>query len=66
MKALDWPALMRAGMQGLGLRPQDFWALTPAELMLMIGAGEGQAPLDRARLEALAAQFPDTDRKDET
>lgn len=34
---MDWPALMRAGVQGLGLQPDAFWRLTPAELQLMLG-----------------------------
>jgi uncharacterized phage protein (TIGR02216 family) len=56
---LDWPGLMRAGMRGLGLRPDQFWALTPAELALMLGEASGTAPLSRGRLEQLAAQWPD-------
>ena len=59
MKGLDWPGLMRAGMLGLGLRPAEFWALTPAELMFLTGRGGGTAPLGRARLEELAAAYPD-------
>lgn len=59
MTGFDWPGLMRAGMAGLGLRPADFWRLTPGELMLMLGVGAQDAPLDRARLEELAAAFPD-------
>ncbi len=56
---MDWPALMRVGLQGLGLAPDVFWRLSPLELRLMIGA-EGQAtPLTRARLEDLARAFPD-------
>ncbi|SLN54474.1 rcc01693 family protein [Roseisalinus antarcticus] len=56
----DWPALMRAGIRGLGLRPAEFWALTPAELLLMLGADQtGAAPMARARLEELAAAYPD-------
>lgn len=55
----DWPALMRAGIKGLGLRPAEFWALTPVELMLMLGGGSGAAPLSRSRLEELARAFPD-------
>jgi uncharacterized phage protein (TIGR02216 family) len=50
---------MRAGMQGLGLQPAEFWRLTPAELMLMLGVGGAQAPLGRARLEELVAAYPD-------
>ncbi|KGM87151.1 phage conserved hypothetical protein [Roseovarius mucosus DSM 17069] len=55
----DWPALMRAGMQGLGLRPAEFWALTPAELRLMLGERQGVQPMARAGLEALLRAFPD-------
>lgn len=65
-RPFDWPGLMRAGMQGLGLTPAHFWALTPAELMLMLGEPAGAAPMGRAGLEALAARFPDQeDRCDE-
>ncbi|WP_417247686.1 rcc01693 family protein [Celeribacter sp.] len=55
----DWPALMRAGMRGLGLKPQEFWALTPAEFLLMLGAGSGTAPMGRSRLDELARAYPD-------
>lgn len=57
----DWPALMAAGMRGLGLRPAEFWALTPAELAFLLGHGDGRLPMGRAALDALAAQFPDTE-----
>ncbi len=63
-RLLDWPGLMRAGMQGLGLRPGEFWRLTPAELWLMLGAGAGPARLDRAGLDDLLRRYPDK-RKDE-
>lgn len=56
----DWPALMRAGMQGLGLRPSEFWALTPMELRLMLGERAGVAPMARDGLEALLRAFPDS------
>lgn len=59
MSKLDWPALTRAGMQGLRLRPVEFWALTPAELKLMLGQGPGQGALGRAGLQALMAAYPD-------
>ena len=55
----DWPALLRAGVQGLGLRPAEFWALTPVELQLMLREGRGVPPMARAGLEALLAAFPD-------
>ena len=59
-KGFDWPALMRAGMQGLNLPPDQFWALTPAELTLLLGPGAGTAPLRRKGLDALMQAFPDT------
>ncbi|WP_335948863.1 rcc01693 family protein [Salipiger bermudensis] len=59
MERFDWPALMRAGLRGLGLRPGEFWALTPAELRLMLGADSAARPMGRARLEELLADFPD-------
>lgn len=55
----DWAALMRAGIAARGLTPREFWALTPAELLLMLGRGGGPAPMGRARLAELANAFPD-------
>jgi len=62
----DWAGLMRLGLRGLGLRPAEFWALTPAELMLMLGKDSGAAPLGRARLQELAQAFPDRSTGQET
>ncbi|PWE28259.1 hypothetical protein C4N9_13035 [Pararhodobacter marinus] len=63
MTGLDWPGLMRAGLQGLGLRPAEFWALTPVELMIMLGRDEASRPgFTRARLEALLQRYPDGPR----
>jgi uncharacterized phage protein (TIGR02216 family) len=59
VSALDWPGLMRAGLRGLGLRPAEFWALTPGELMLMLGLEGGPRALSRDRLEELARLYPD-------
>lgn len=59
MTQLDWPGLMRAGLRGLGLKPAEFWQLTPAELMLMLGRDGSEAPLNRSRLDELARAFPD-------
>ncbi len=50
---------MRLGLRGLGLQPADFWALTPAELLVLLGCDGGESPLGRARLEELAQAFPD-------
>ncbi|SDY08369.1 rcc01693 family protein [Citreimonas salinaria] len=59
MAAFDWPALMRAGMHGLGLRPAEFWDLTPAELQLLLGQDAGRPAMSRDRLSELMAAFPD-------
>ncbi|SFD53828.1 rcc01693 family protein [Roseivivax sediminis] len=54
-----WAELLHAGLHGLRLRPEEFWALTPAELRVMLGAGGGARAMDRSRLDALMAAFPD-------
>lgn len=59
MSGLDWAGLMRAGVAGLGLKPWEFWALTPGELALMLGEGRGAPGLGRDRLAALMARYPD-------
>ena len=59
MSGFDWPALMRAGLRGLGLRPDQFWKLTPAELLMMLGEGTANAPMGRSRLEELSKSYPD-------
>lgn len=66
MSRFDWPSLMRAGMRGLGLRPDEFWGLTPAELHLLLGRGDGTAPMRRDGLDALMAAYPDAKNKDGT
>ena len=62
---LDWPGLMRAGMRGLGLAPEQFWALTPAELALMLGVEAGEGAMTRSRLADLVARFPDRATRDD-
>lgn len=59
MSRFDWPALMRAGMQGLRLRPDEFWALSPAELQIMLGQGGVLPALNRQGLDALLKAYPD-------
>jgi uncharacterized phage protein (TIGR02216 family) len=54
-----WGRLMRFGLGRLGLRPEEFWALTPAEFLVMAGAEGGSGRLSRAGLAALMARFPD-------
>ncbi|MFX0542397.1 rcc01693 family protein [Roseovarius sp. S4756] len=60
MSSFDWPGLMQAGLRGLGLKPAEFWALTPAELRVMLGEVRGAAPLGRRGLDALMQAYPDT------
>ncbi|MBO9410396.1 MULTISPECIES: rcc01693 family protein [unclassified Ruegeria] len=62
MSGFDWPALMRAGMTGLRLTPEQFWRLTPAELRLMLGQGAGTPAMNRAGLDALLAAYPDKEQ----
>jgi uncharacterized phage protein (TIGR02216 family) len=54
---------MRAGLHGLRLKPDEFWALTPAELQLMLGSGSGTAPMLRDGLAALMAAYPDNGKE---
>lgn len=62
-RALDWAGLMRAGLRDLGLEPSRFWQLTPVELRIMLGVETAVPPLSRARLEELAAAFPDLKKR---
>lgn len=55
----DWPALMRAGLRQLGLSPDVFWALTPAELGIMLGNDTSRTPMLSEGLAALMAAYPD-------
>ncbi len=56
---LDWPGLMRAGLGGLGLKPDEFWALTPAELWLLLGPQAAETAMNRSRLDELSRSYPD-------
>ena len=56
---LDWPGMLRAGLLGLRLQPDQFWSLTPAELALMLGIGPAAPRMSRDRLAELAARYPD-------
>ncbi|MGR3813160.1 MAG: rcc01693 family protein [Cognatishimia activa] len=64
-RRMDWAALLRAGVQRLRLTPREFWALTPAELALMLRQSAGVAPMARDELDALLAAYPDEERSDE-
>lgn len=58
MTHFDWPDLLRAGLFQLGLKPAEFWALTPIELSVMLGQG-GPPALGRDRLTDLMDTYPD-------
>lgn len=60
MSGLDWVGMMRAGLHGLRLTPDQFWALTPAELSVMLGRDMTPGAMGRDRLAALMAAYPDT------
>lgn len=66
MNGLDWGALMRAGVVGLRLLPADFWALTPAELMLMLSLDGAKTPMVRDKLDELSRAFPDSPKRSRT
>ncbi len=60
MQKFNWVELMRLGLMHLRLTPDQFWALTPAELVVMSGAdAKAAAVLTRSGLDALMAQYPD-------
>jgi uncharacterized phage protein (TIGR02216 family) len=59
MNGFNWPALMQVGLRSLRLTPAAFWALTPAELALMLGQGAAMAPMGRGGLDRLMQAFPD-------
>jgi uncharacterized phage protein (TIGR02216 family) len=59
---IDWRALVRVGLCDLRLHPETFWALTPAEFLVMAGFGNA-APMTRLGLRRLQAQFPDSKEK---
>jgi uncharacterized phage protein (TIGR02216 family) len=58
MSGFDWPALLRVGAAG-GLKPAEFWTLTPAELVLVLGLEAVEKPLNRARLAELERMYSD-------
>lgn len=59
MTRFDWPLLLEAGVRGAGLKPHEFWSLTPGELMLILGQGRLARPMAREAMAALEAAFPD-------
>ncbi|MCV6598443.1 MAG: phage tail assembly chaperone [Mangrovicoccus sp.] len=65
MGGFDWPAMRRRALGQLGLKPAEFWALTPVEFLEMLGVEPAQAPMGRAGFEALMQAFPDERRDDD-
>lgn len=66
MQKFNWVELMRLGMMHLRLNPDQFWALTPAELVIMSGAdAKAAAVLTRSGLHTLMAQYPDENLRSE-
>lgn len=68
MSRVAWPALMDLGLRRLGLRPAEFWDLTPGELMFLAGAEGGEpSVLTRGGLAELMEKYPDrvADKDDE-
>lgn len=60
-KGFNWSELMLVGLHQLQLKPDEFWNLTPAELLVMAGAvTPASQTLTRSGLDALCALFPDT------
>lgn len=65
-RGFDWPGLFRMGVARIGLRPDDFWRLTPTEFATLAGLGDGGGrALGRDGFERLAARFPDGKDRDE-
>lgn len=68
MTPFDWELMMRFGLGVLGLPPEAFWSMTPGEFSAAVKGRLGrltdEAPMDRARLAALAAQYPDKETAD--
>ena len=60
----DWAGLMQLGIGRLGLRPSEFWALTPAEFLLMLGPPPAGGALDASGLKALVARYPDLEKEE--
>ena len=58
MSGLDWGGLLKAAA-ARGIRPAEMWAMTPVELLIVLGRAGGPAAMGRARLEELAAAWPD-------
>ena len=54
---LPWCDLLRFAFRDLGLRPSEFWVLTPFELFVILGLDLSQEPLSRDLIERLEAEI---------
>jgi uncharacterized phage protein (TIGR02216 family) len=60
MTSFDWPALMQLGMRQMALKPDEFWSLTPIELLIISGTlRRRNDAMTRSVFSALCNQFPD-------
>lgn len=60
MSQFNWSALMQLGLHQLRLTPDQFWNLTPIELVIIAsGTATANSSLTRKRLAELSVQFPD-------
>ncbi|MEM9715869.1 MAG: phage tail assembly chaperone [Pseudomonadota bacterium] len=55
----DWNGLMKLGLGICRLRPCEFWALTPFELLCMAGIDPATKPQSRDWFDQLCGQYPD-------
>jgi uncharacterized phage protein (TIGR02216 family) len=63
MSLLPWPDLLRAALV-LGVKPDEFWALSIAEWRALAATQAGpDAGLSKDRFNALCAAFPDKEDK---
>jgi len=64
-RKIEWRALMQTGVCVLGLKPDEFWALTPAEFIFLATDGRSaQTPMNRKALAMLMTRFPDRPEKE--
>ncbi|MEO1549374.1 MAG: phage tail assembly chaperone [Pseudomonadota bacterium] len=55
-----WGAMLRVALRDLRLSPEAFWALTPAEFLILTGLDQGGGAMTRSQLDLLSRRFPDT------
>lgn len=59
MSGINWSDLMRFGLCSLRMSPDEFWSLTPYELMMLGGMDAPTHHLGRDGLRGLMDRFPD-------